>query len=148
MKRHEALQPLSREHHKGLLLCWKIKVGLKKEVSIDRIAAHVKWFISEHINAHFKAEEDYVFPILGNDHPMIQQALNEHERLNKLFNESNMTKETLESIEEELEKHIRFEERELFPKIEEVATPEQLKKVIELHQEEDYVENESDVFWR
>ncbi|WP_241739476.1 hypothetical protein [Aestuariibaculum marinum] len=30
LKRHKALQPLSREHHYGLLLTWKIRTGFKK----------------------------------------------------------------------------------------------------------------------
>jgi len=37
IKRSIALQPLSREHHHGLLLCWKIRTGLKKGIDIDRI---------------------------------------------------------------------------------------------------------------
>lgn len=33
MKRNENLVPLSRDHHFGLLCCWKIRQGIKKEVS-------------------------------------------------------------------------------------------------------------------
>ena len=32
-KRHKALQPLSREHHHGLLLSWKIRTGFSKDIA-------------------------------------------------------------------------------------------------------------------
>ena len=32
IKRHKAIQPLSREHHQGLLLCWKIGKGFEKGI--------------------------------------------------------------------------------------------------------------------
>ena len=32
IKRSEYLKPLSRDHHQGLLLCWKIRTGLKKGI--------------------------------------------------------------------------------------------------------------------
>ncbi|CDF79955.1 hypothetical protein BN863_22430 [Formosa agariphila KMM 3901] len=30
LKRHKSLQPLSRDHHHGLLLAWKIRADLRK----------------------------------------------------------------------------------------------------------------------
>ena len=32
LKRHAGLVELSRDHHHGLLLSWKIRQGLKKEI--------------------------------------------------------------------------------------------------------------------
>ncbi len=40
-KRHIALQPLSREHHQGLLLSWKIRKGLSRKIEFDRIQNYV-----------------------------------------------------------------------------------------------------------
>ena len=37
IKRSEFLKPISREHHHGLLLCWKIRAGLKKGIEPERI---------------------------------------------------------------------------------------------------------------
>ena len=34
-KRHKALQNLSREHHHGLLLSWKIRTGLNKNIEAN-----------------------------------------------------------------------------------------------------------------
>jgi len=37
IKRNEALKPLSRDHHHGLLLCWKIRQGIKLNIEPERI---------------------------------------------------------------------------------------------------------------
>lgn len=37
LKRIEQLQYLSHEHHYGLQVCWKIRQGLSKDVSFERI---------------------------------------------------------------------------------------------------------------
>lgn len=41
IKRHTALKPLSREHHHGLLLSWKIREGLKRNIEIPRIKKYI-----------------------------------------------------------------------------------------------------------
>lgn len=41
MKRHAALVQLSRDHHYGLLLCWKLKEGLKKEIEVERMSKYI-----------------------------------------------------------------------------------------------------------
>ena len=148
MKRHEALQPLSREHHHGLLLCWKIRTGLSKNVSPERIKKYVEWFYSEHIEAHFEVEEQHIFPLLGMNHQMVKKAMAEHRRLKRLFTGEEEVEKSLSRIEDELERHIRYEERELFPKIQETASEEQLEMVNRVHQESPFVENTDDEFWK
>lgn len=148
MKRHEALQPLSREHHHGLLLCWKIRTGLSKNVSPERIKKYVEWFYSEHIEAHFEVEEQHIFPLLGMNHQMVKKAMAEHRRLKRLFTGEEEVEKSLSRIEDELERHIRYEERELFPKIQETASEEQLEMVNRVHQESPFVDNTDDEFWK
>lgn len=148
MKRHEALQPLSREHHQGLLLCWKIRTGLSNNVSPERIKKYVEWFYKAHIEPHFEAEENHIFPLLGTKHEMVKKALADHRRLKRLFTDTEEVEKSLSRIEDELERHIRYEERELFPKIQETATEEQLKLVNTVHQESPFEENTEDEFWK
>jgi hemerythrin-like domain-containing protein len=147
IKRHIALQPLSREHHFGLLLCWKIRTGFSKGVAADRIKAYADWFYSNHLVPHFEMEEAHIFPVLGNEHELVQQALNEHKRLHSLFHAQEDSQNVLSDIEEELEKHIRFEERVLFNEIQKVATPEQLQERERLHTDEPFTEAWEDKFW-
>lgn len=148
IKRHPALQPLSRDHHFGLLLCWKIREGFRLDIETKRIKDYAEWFWNEHLKGHFEEEEDAFIPILGTDHPGIQQLLREHEELKNLlsFPEEIEDNETLNQIEEELKEHIRFEERILFQEIQSKATEAQLK-VVENHHEGDFNDNWEDEFW-
>ena len=147
IKRNENLKAISREHHHGLLLSWKIRNGIKKEIAPERIKAYLDWFYVEHLLPHFELEEKYEFPILGNENELVKKALTEHRRLVRLFESENTNMKNLIQIEEELESHIRFEERILFNEIQTVATQEQLDLIKEIHTEEKFVDNLSDAFW-
>lgn len=147
IKRTEALIPLSREHHHGLLLCWKIRSGIKYSISADRIKKYADWFFREHLLPHFKVEEQGLFPLAGTENELVQHALSEHQVLRKLFSE-NAGIDTLQKIADELESHIRFEERVLFNYIQESASAEALQTFRELHGEDKaFADNFSDPFW-
>lgn len=147
-KRHKALQPLSREHHHGLLLSWKIRSGFSKNVSPERIRTYANWFFKTHLIPHFEMEETHIFTILEEDNERVKKALAEHRRLKRLFTETEDDFKTLNKIEEELEQHIRFEERILFPEIQKVATENQMLQIEKIHQPEDFEDNLEDVFWK
>lgn len=146
IKRHESLQPLSREHHHGLLLCWKIRQGLQKEIALERIKAYVDWFWDIHLKFHFEVEEKYIFSILPNKHPMVQQALDEHLQIKDLILNQNNTQQNLKKLEKVLNDHIRFEERVLFNEIQNIATPAQLSE-IDQHHNEVFNDTWQDEFW-
>ncbi|WP_179318956.1 hemerythrin domain-containing protein [Winogradskyella helgolandensis] len=147
-KRHKALQPLSREHHHGLLLSWKIRAGFSKEIDPKRIRAYAHWFFENHLIPHFELEEIHIFSILEPENELVKRGLAEHRRLKRLFTDYDDDVKILSKIEEELEQHIRFEERILFPEIQKVATEAQLRHIELIHQPEKFIDNESDVFWK
>ncbi|PKP12682.1 MAG: cation-binding protein [Bacteroidetes bacterium HGW-Bacteroidetes-3] len=147
IKRHEALKTLSREHHHGLLLCWKIRAGIKNNIELDRIKTYANWFYFTHLIPHFEAEEKYLFPILGNENELIKKAISEHRRLKRLFEDASDFQKSLSLIEEELESHIRFEERVLFNEIQKKATQKQLLYMEQIHSEGNFVDNLTDTFW-
>lgn len=147
-KRHASLQPLSREHHQALLLCWKFRQGFSKGVEPERMKKYAEWFWTSYLAPHFNAEEKTFFPILSKDHPGILKALKQHKQLEAMFhsNDSDIAY-TVRQIAFELEQHIRFEERELFNDIQEAASPAQLEELAKLHTEEKFEENIEDMFW-
>lgn len=147
IKRNEFLAPLSREHHQALLLCWKIKTGFSKGIDVQRIKNYCDWFYQTHLIQHFELEEKLVFPILGNQHQHVLDALDQHRQLKELFNDTPNVL-SLQKIQIELEKHIRFEERILFNEVQDIATPQQLENIQTIHKEEAFCENELDVFWK
>ncbi|UPS91594.1 hemerythrin domain-containing protein [Bizionia sp. M204] len=148
LKRHKALQPLSREHHHGLLLSWKIRSGFSKNVSVERMKTYADWFFENHLIPHFELEEAEIFSILDSQNELVKKALADHRRLKRLFAEDSSLDKSLSKIEEELEQHIRFEERILFPEIQKVATEEQLQHIAKIHQPESFEDNITDEFWK
>jgi iron-sulfur cluster repair protein YtfE (RIC family) len=147
LKRAKALQPISREHHHGLLLSWKIREGLKKEVDPERIKKYVDWFWGHHLVPHFQMEEQYIFPILGAEHELIKTALEQHKELERLFAMETDLIKNLSLIEKALTIHIRFEEQVLFNEIQAIATEKQMATIEEVHtqiEEECWV----DIFWK
>ena len=44
IKRNPNLMPVSREHHATLLFCWKLRQGVKKDVSAERMKNYIYWF--------------------------------------------------------------------------------------------------------
>lgn len=148
LKRHKALQPLSREHHHGLLLSWKIRSGFNKKIETERIKTYADWFFETHLIPHFELEETHIFSILNEDHELVKRALAEHRRLKRLFADDEDHEKSLHKIEEELEQHIRFEERILFPEIQKAATEAQLELIADIHHEEGFVDKIDDEFWR
>lgn len=149
IKRHEALKPLSRDHHHGLLLCWKIREGLKRKVSNERIKKYNDFFFTSQLRPHFRFEEREIFPLLGENHPLKTRAINEHHRLESLFKEE-ASEETFNSIEKELNRHIRFEERELFRELQETVSEEKLQNIT--NKEEEIItpdpDDWEDKFWQ
>tara|TARA_R110002072_G_scaffold301557_4_gene481564 strand:- start:13366 stop:13824 length:459 start_codon:yes stop_codon:yes gene_type:complete len=147
IKRHPAIQPWSRDHHQGLLLSWKIKKGFALNVDPQRIKDYCDWFWKSKLIPHFDTEERYLFPILGSDNHLVQQAIGEHRQLKALFEKEDAVSETLSKIECLLNDHIRFEERVLFQAIQEVASETDLKLLEQAHTEDQSCEVWADEFW-
>lgn len=148
IKRVEALQPLSRDHHHALLLCWKIKEGINRKIEYERIKRYTDWFWDHYLEKHFADEEAFVFTVLGNEHKWVKKALAEHRRLKKLFKNQKDICKSLSLIEEELRMHIRFEERVLFNAIQSAASSEQLRQIEMDCSDKIFNENLSDPFWQ
>lgn len=153
VKRSIQLQPLSRDHHHGLLFCWKIKQGLAKDVELGRMQDYIKYFYAGHLQPHFKAEEDIIESHLD-DH-FCAQAIEEHKSIGQLINK--ITKEDgtsvglLNQLIELLNHHIRFEERTLFPHLEVLLSPEELHtvglKLADMEKNDAFVDAFPDEFW-
>ena len=148
MKRHDALVQLSRDHHFGLLLCWKLKEGLKKEIAVERMEKYIRLFYSTNLKDHFAEEEESIFKILGNDHPLIVEAISQHQIFRKMVENGFKNPEEIETFRALLELHIRTEERVIFPEIEKQATDEQLEAIINLNHPELKELEYDDLFWK
>lgn len=150
IKRDKRILVLSKDHHFGLLVNWKIKKGLDLKVEPERIANFVINFWETHLAAHFIAEEQVLFAKINNS--LTNKALAQHKQLRGLINNilENSTPETLINFANLLENHIRFEEREVFKMIQQELNEEELneigRKLQEIHPEP-FEDNYKDNFW-
>lgn len=151
LKRHKALQPVSREHHAALLLSWKIQTGLKNGAGVNRIKNYCDLFYKYQVQPHFEIEEKHLFPVLGKNDPLVRQATNEHKELRQLFEDETASVENLEQIAQRLSEHIRFEERVLFNVIQKAACQDDLEKIAAVHPEHapicKDIDEWDDIFW-
>jgi hemerythrin-like domain-containing protein len=129
IKRSASLMSLSKEHHFSLLFCWKIRQGLKNKIEASRIIKYVQYFETHFLLPHFKQEEAIVFLSL-NDH-LVQKAIDQHQQIKKLIGKIQGAKNDAGILLEKLaglaDDHVRYEERELFPHLEDVLSYEQLE---------------------
>ena len=132
IKRHQAIVSFSKDHHFGLLLAWKIRQGLEKAVNAERISKYVLYFFKEDLEKHFKDEELLLFCKLPESDTLRERAEADHQSIYNLINaidENKNDTKLLNQLANELETHIRFEERELFNHLQNKITPEDLQLI-------------------
>lgn len=129
MRRHDALIPLTHDHHHALAQVRRLRVAAKAPGDERRAGAkHFLEFFSSDTIAHFREEEEVVLPLVV-DAPEIKETLQRvmmqhleiHARVRKLQSEYEAgapAAETLLAIAAALERHVRFEEKVVFPLIE------------------------------
>jgi hemerythrin-like domain-containing protein len=127
VKRSEELQPLSRQHHNGLLFCLLLKKGINKKADIEVMQEFIQSFWYKDLHHHFELEEKYLVPLQKHYHRLespLERMMSEHYDLKNIVNEIslNVTYESVQQLQDKLEAHIRFEERELFPLIEAIIS--------------------------
>ena len=119
-------------HHKTLFFCWNIRAGIGNGVDIQRIVDYVNWYGEQILLKKFEIEEKNLFTLLDEDHYLVKRALKEHRRIKRLFKiDAKNPMKSLIYIEEELDLHIRFEEKQMFPEFEKNATQKKLKVIKE-----------------
>ncbi len=131
IKRSKQLTPLSKDHHDGLLFAWKIKQGLKNGADIKLIAKYVQWFWKNHLQEHFREEEQILAPHLPEDNELLKQMIDEHHGIESMVHiHENIADEILLlNLAQAIDEHIRFEERQLFPYAEKAIPEKELNLI-------------------
>ena len=136
MKRHEALEQLSRDHHQALFQAMRLKRAAEVD-SGDVLGDFLDfWFSIGHL--HFRAEEEVLLPAYSayadaSSEPVVR-VLVDHIEIRREAHELGALKEDppperLHSLGERLDAHVRHEERVLFPLIEEALPDDELARV-------------------
>lgn len=145
MKRHEALIPLSRDHHGTLILARLLRSDAPpfKELPLEAKgkAEYALKHYREELLEHFEQEEKMI-PMLKGVNATLDSLLAcmkaEHQELHSLFNSINPDQELsaqLDVIGRALESHVRKEDRVIFPLIQESCTEELLNKLADIFTE-------------
>lgn len=154
IKRSEELQPLSRQHHNGLLFCLLLHKGIKKKAEPEVMKEFIVWFWYKDLLQHFNLEEKFLLPLQQEYFLLeagLQRMVDEHYELKNIINENslNPTYDSVEELRAKLEAHIRFEERDLFPLIEETISNRQREAIgaVLAHEKDDNCMNYPIKFW-
>lgn len=134
IKRNPAIVTFSKDHHFALLLVWKIRQGLKKEIEPSRIINYAIHFFDTDLIFHFEEEETLLFNKLPSNNLLRLQAEEEHKLIKLEIDSLRNNPEDkigIENLADILEKHIRFEERELFNYLQEVFSEDELADIAE-----------------
>jgi hemerythrin-like domain-containing protein len=142
MKRHEAIAPLSRDHHSSLILAQLLKKNAPgyrdMPENIKDKAVYARKQFEEHIRKHFQQEEE-MLKKAKDCHPEINilagEIKSEHKALEDLFQalQSSVDLEgCMDTLGSTLEQHIRKEERILFPLLQQHCSEELLQEIHEL----------------
>jgi hemerythrin-like domain-containing protein len=140
MKRHPSLHGLSSDHHLGLVQARRLRRIAGSGSTPDKVEQTLQDFLTHWQNSirhHFRAEEEVLLPhlarYLSEEDPLILRTIKDHLRLRRLVGELTKALEAsspplslAQQIGGELDRHIRFEEEELFQKAQEVIPEEEL----------------------
>lgn len=127
MKRHPALQQLSRDHHRALA----VAQALKRADQATAEEAHTRFldYWNTEGREHFREEEEILLPALAcftdPDQPVVTHVLLDHIRIRALAQQPPEVAR-LHELGSQLEQHVRREERELFGLIEQAIPDREL----------------------
>ena len=135
MKRNPAIASLSRDHHQALFLAQTLRRASDETAGEARGAALAYW--DEHGRDHFRLEEEVLLPAYGAHgdphHGLVARVVCDHVslrgRFDRLALNSAASVTALRELGVELADHVRLEERELFPLIEETLPAADLAAV-------------------
>lgn len=143
MKRDKNLHPLSWDHHAALTAVVLTRRQLDSEPDAATLVRTVEQFVAFHAEAllpHFRHEEEWLLPAFlkhtSEDDPMILRLFQDHVALHALVADLRPAladppslPDTLVKLCDRLEAHVRFEERELFPRIEAALSADELDAI-------------------
>jgi hemerythrin-like domain-containing protein len=129
------MQPLSRQHHQGLLMVLLLQKGLQKNADVNQMQEFLVAVWNSDLESHFNQEEKHLLPLLKDkpiDPQLTARIWQDHAVLREMAAKAESG--SLNEIEigyfaERLEQHIRFEERTYFPAAEQVLSAAELEQL-------------------
>ena len=138
-KRSRELRPLSSEHHQALLVAFQLKKAIAGHAEtagaprdLDGLVVLARRFEESVFLVHLQAEEDLLGRHLTSEDG--RRLKDEHRQLRDLLVEARSARQAsrrapLLAFADLLERHVRWEERELFGRLEESVAPGDLAAI-------------------
>jgi hypothetical protein len=136
VKRDVRLRALSRDHHHGLVLARYIAALCARDcVDADAVGVVKERFDAE-IRPHMAIEEVLLNALEGRGvDELVTRTREEHAAMLRLLDRASTTElPCLIELASLLERHIRFEEHELYPACERVLSDAALQRIASLHE--------------
>lgn len=134
MLRNKNLVPLSRQHQHALALCVRIDRALPiAESDLDSWRVEMVQHFRAEIRIHFAAEEEFVFPaarVFPELRPLVDELIFDHAWLRERFAEAETQRLSGLAVGEfarRLSEHVRKEERQLFERLQQLMSGEELE---------------------
>lgn len=133
MLRDKSLIPLSHQHQHALALC--VRIERASPIPRDDIGAweeEISQLVHSEIAVHFAAEEQIVFPAAERFEELkalVKQLISEHTSLRSRFANAQaggLSADELSLLARSLSTHIRTEERQLFERMQQLLSHEEL----------------------
>lgn len=135
MKRHDALAALSRDHHHALVVAQRLTRADEATAASARDTFLEYWRADG--ERHFREEEVVLLPAYAGfgdpEEPVVARVLVDHVRIRRLAHElasDGPNLHRLHTLGEQLSAHVRREERELFPLIEQALPEDELAQLV------------------
>jgi hemerythrin-like domain-containing protein len=154
-KRQQALIPLTHDHHHALSQVRHLRQSAKgtAEALLQQARDFDEFFRVDTIE-HFREEEEIVFPLAIGDPRaagLLGRVVVEHLEIHALVGSlsaeieaGEVSESTALELAGKLEAHIRLEERELFPLLEEVVPADELASIdLERHRQRPTVSDDT-----
>lgn len=134
MLRDKNLIPLSHQHQHALALC--VRIDRASPIGSTDLAAwqaEITQLFQTEIGIHFAAEEKVLFPgarRFGELVPLVEELLAEHAALRASFagaEARQLSATDLSDLAGQMSAHIRKEERQLFERMQELMTQQELE---------------------
>jgi len=133
MLRDKSLIPLSRQHQHALALCVRIdRASPIPEADLPAWQAEIAQLFQSEVRFHFVAEEQVLFPAARKFQELIalvEDLLSDHASLRQSFAQAEartLNAADLSAFAQHMSAHIRKEERQLFERMQESMSPEEL----------------------
>jgi hemerythrin-like domain-containing protein len=144
MKRHESLHPLSQHHHFALIQVWELRQALKKPTAerpraVRAAARKFVRFWQRKGQQHFREEEEVLLPAYARHKRLdedrdVMRMLAEHaiirglvEKIEASLARGQVGEGDVTELAKTLHDHVRLEENEIFPQIEQMLSENDLR---------------------